>query len=59
MIISKETAEMIYKAIVWCNNDWCDALGWELTEEEKNRDNINDFFRFCENENLDCVVLHP
>ena len=45
--INEQTAQLILDALAWCNEDWQDALAWQMSDKEKITRAREDFVRFC------------
>ena len=46
--IDEKTAQLVLDALAWCNEDWCDTLGWSKDEYDITIFARGDFIRFCE-----------
>ena len=55
MYINEETAQLILDAIAWTNEDWQDALCWQMSDEEKLNNARTDFVRFCQARGIEGV----
>ena len=55
MYIKEETAQLILDALAWCNKDWYDALGWDVTDNNLVETSRGDFIRFCDKRGIEGV----
>ena len=58
MTINAETAILILKTVAWCNHDWHDALGWEISPDLEADLNSKDFLRLCKDLGIEEVTLY-
>jgi len=46
--IDEKTAQLVLDAIGWCNKDWVEAIGMDMTDDQIIEQTRQDFVRFCD-----------